>query len=101
VTNNNGGGIFSFLPIASETDIFETHFATPQNYSIRQAAAAFGIDHSLPDTNEAFRKALLDPQQNQTSRIVELQSNRTENMKLHRSLQSDITSLVAASPEPL
>lgn len=97
VLNNNGGGIFSFLPVASEKDIFETHFAAPQNYSIRQAAATFSIDYCLTETNGALRATLLDPEKNKASRIIEVQSTREKNLRLHRSLQSSITALAASS----
>jgi 2-succinyl-5-enolpyruvyl-6-hydroxy-3-cyclohexene-1-carboxylate synthase len=95
VLNNNGGGIFSFLPVAAETDVFETHFGTPQNYSIRDAAATFGIPYSMPASNREFEAAFLSSRKHRASCIIEVRSNRKENVSLHRALQSEITALAA------
>ncbi|MBV9311379.1 MAG: 2-succinyl-5-enolpyruvyl-6-hydroxy-3-cyclohexene-1-carboxylic-acid synthase, partial [Solirubrobacterales bacterium] len=42
VLNNDGGGIFHFLPIAGQEDAFEEHVATPHGLDLGQAAALFG-----------------------------------------------------------
>lgn len=96
VLNNNGGGIFSFLPVAAEKDIFETHFATPQNYSIRDAAAAFGITYLRTATNREFETALVNGRESCTSIIIEVSCSRQENVLRHRAIQSDITALAAS-----
>ena len=43
VVNNDGGGIFSFLPIAEHTELFEPWFGTPHGYSFEAAAGMFGL----------------------------------------------------------
>ena len=45
--NNNGGGIFSLLPIANFDPPFETYFATPQRVNIPQLCATYGVAHDL------------------------------------------------------
>ena len=97
VLNNNGGGIFSFLPVASEEDVFETHFATPQNYSIRDAAAAFGIAYRMPVTNREFETACRSAGENAVTTIIEVKGSRRENVQQHRALQSEITALAASA----
>ncbi|NTV91740.1 MAG: 2-succinyl-5-enolpyruvyl-6-hydroxy-3-cyclohexene-1-carboxylic-acid synthase [Chlorobiaceae bacterium] len=93
VLNNNGGGIFSFLPIAAEKDIFETHFATPQQYSIASAAATFGVTHASPATNSAFAETYKQALTSKTSTIIEITGNREDNVSAHRSLQHIINTL--------
>jgi len=85
--NNNGGGIFSFLPVSECTDIFEPNFATPQNFSGRPAAAMFGLNYTAPHTNSEFRESLLSAMNSQRSSIIEVVCSRSENVHLHRSLQ--------------
>lgn len=97
VLNNNGGGIFSFLPVAEEKDIFETHFATPQNYSIRDAATAFGIPYGMAATNREFEKNYRDGCNNGISMIIEVKGSREDNVLQHRSIQSEIIALAASS----
>ena len=43
--DNGGGGIFDFLPVAGERDIFEHHVATPTGLDFSRAAGLYGLDH--------------------------------------------------------
>jgi 2-succinyl-5-enolpyruvyl-6-hydroxy-3-cyclohexene-1-carboxylate synthase len=95
VLNNNGGGIFSFLPVSECTDIFETHFATPQDYSIRSAAETFGIDYACPQTNAGFIEIYRTASCSSRSTVIEVKSSRQENLLQHRTLQARINELAA------
>jgi 2-succinyl-5-enolpyruvyl-6-hydroxy-3-cyclohexene-1-carboxylate synthase len=95
VLNNNGGGIFSFLPVSECTDIFESHFATPQNYSVKSAAETFGVDYANPQTNEEFINAYKSASSSTRSTVIEVKGTRQENLLLHRSLQLKINTLAA------
>ena len=46
--NNDGGGIFHFLPVATQTDAFEDHVATPHGVDFRRAADLYEIEYVLP-----------------------------------------------------
>ena len=46
VLNNDGGGIFSRLPIAKATDAFEELFGTPQSLDFGPAARMFGLGYA-------------------------------------------------------
>jgi len=95
VLNNNGGGIFSFLPVSECKDVFETHFATPQNYSIRSAAETFGLDYACPQTNREFRAVYRAACSSNRSIVIEIKGNRQENLLHHRALQARINALAA------
>ena len=43
LVDNAGGGIFDFLPVASQTDAFEEHVATPTGLDAERVAALFGL----------------------------------------------------------
>ena len=43
--NNDGGGIFHFLPVAGQTDAFEEHVATPHGLDFAHAAALYGCGY--------------------------------------------------------
>jgi 2-succinyl-5-enolpyruvyl-6-hydroxy-3-cyclohexene-1-carboxylate synthase len=94
VLNNNGGGIFSFLPIASQTDLLDECFATPQEFSIKSAANTFGLDYACPATNSEFSAMYIKALENGSSRIIEIRSNRQENLRLHRTLQGRISGII-------
>lgn len=94
VINNNGGGIFSFLPIAEQKDIFETHFGTPQDYRISSVAETFGIAHSNPLTNGQLRESYLENCRSNTSGIIEITCSRTDNVVEHRRLNATLRKLI-------
>jgi len=92
VINNNGGGIFSFLPVADHPKHFETCIATPHGLSFDKAAAMFGLAYRAPATPAAFaasyRKALKHP----GATLIEVSTNRQENRLQHRQLDKAIAS---------
>ena len=47
--NNDGGGIFEFLPVAGEGDFFEEHVATPHGVDFAHLAAFYGCAHERAD----------------------------------------------------
>lgn len=94
VVNNNGGGIFSFLPIAQCQDVFETYFGTPHQLEFDHAAQMFGIDYYHPQSLEEFLKCYQEAINNQYSTIIEVTTNREENLLLHQTLQQKIISVL-------
>src|SRR5205085_5745879 len=53
--NNDGGGIFHFLPVAGEGSAFEDHIATPHGLDFSHAAALYGLDYDRPTSLGALR----------------------------------------------
>ncbi|MEI6846948.1 MAG: 2-succinyl-5-enolpyruvyl-6-hydroxy-3-cyclohexene-1-carboxylic-acid synthase [Chlorobiaceae bacterium] len=93
VLNNNGGGIFSFLPVSECTDVFETHFATPQNYSIQSAVNTFGVDYASPYTNDEFITTYNTATESNRSTVIEIKGSRENNLLQHRALQERINNV--------
>ena len=46
VCDNNGGGVFNFLPQAEHQDVFEEIFATPLGLDLSQVARLYGLVYS-------------------------------------------------------
>lgn len=90
VLNNNGGGIFSFLTVSGLTDVFETHFATPQNFSVRNASETFGMQYACPSTNGDFINTFMEAGREGRSMVIEIKGSRKDNLEQHRSLQARI-----------
>ena len=88
--NNNGSGIFSFLPIANFEDIFEEYFGTPHDLTFEKAAEMFGVDYYNPQTNGEFQKIYQEALMNNGSTIIELKTDRKENLNLHKKVQDRI-----------
>jgi 2-succinyl-5-enolpyruvyl-6-hydroxy-3-cyclohexene-1-carboxylate synthase len=88
VLNNNGGGIFSFLPQAGQLDpaVFEALFGTPVDLDVGAAARLFAASHAQPKNWAAFRHDLCDAMQRKGLSIVELQTDRNRNVVQHRAV---------------
>jgi 2-succinyl-5-enolpyruvyl-6-hydroxy-3-cyclohexene-1-carboxylate synthase len=89
VTNNNGGGIFSFLPQSQADDYFEEMFGTGQDLDIAKIAALYDAEyHLVTDMTDLTR--LVNTQWHGL-RLIEIQTDREENVVAHseriRSLQ--------------
>jgi 2-succinyl-5-enolpyruvyl-6-hydroxy-3-cyclohexene-1-carboxylate synthase len=87
VVNNDGGGIFSFLPQAAQLSSgqFETLFGTPHGLSLSTIATAFGIEAKTVDTEEALRSAV---HAERGPLLIELKTDRTENVRVHERLRA-------------
>jgi 2-succinyl-5-enolpyruvyl-6-hydroxy-3-cyclohexene-1-carboxylate synthase len=76
--NNDGGGIFHFLPVAAERDAFEEHVATPHGLDFAHAARLYGLEHRVATDMAAFDAALAAG-----PGIVEVRTDRAANRALH------------------
>jgi 2-succinyl-5-enolpyruvyl-6-hydroxy-3-cyclohexene-1-carboxylate synthase len=82
--NNDGGGIFHFLPVARERDAFEEHVATPHGLDFAHAAALYGCRYTRPGSPAELHAAVDAGLAGQDTTIIELRTNRSENLALHR-----------------
>jgi len=94
VVNNDGGGIFQFLPIAEATEHFEELFATPHGLDFRHVADLCGASFERPRSASELRACV---RKNLGSRLclVEVRTARAANVERHRELQR----IVAAALE--
>lgn len=90
VLNNDGGGIFSFLPIAQFKNGFEKYFGTPHGLTFAHAARLFGLAYSSPRTQTEFRENYKSALNREKSTIIEIKTDRGENHVLHQRLQDAV-----------
>jgi 2-succinyl-5-enolpyruvyl-6-hydroxy-3-cyclohexene-1-carboxylate synthase len=88
VINNDGSGIFEFLPISQAGKAFEKFFLAPQQTDILTAAAAFGIQACRCDSNEELTKFLDSPRQG--TRIAEVMVDRRHNVYIHKQISDAV-----------
>ncbi len=94
LVNNDGGGIFHFLPVGRDADaVFEEHVATPHGVDFAHAAALYGFEHRPVATPEAFDAAL----QAGGSAIVEVRTDRATNVQTHRRVWAAVARAVAGA----
>lgn len=88
IINNNGGGIFSFLPVADCQDIFEKYFGTPHNLFFEHAARMFSLSHHNPKTVQQFVECYKQSQTTPGAALIEITTDRKENFKEHQVIQN-------------
>ena len=84
LVDNDGGGIFHFLPVASAGAEFVEHVATPHGLDFSHAAALYGCDWERAADVETFRAALARALVAERTTIVCVRTDRDENVALHR-----------------
>ena len=90
VVNNDGGAIFSFLPIAQFDQIFVDYWETPHGLTFPAAAALFQIPYEAPTTAREFQDIYQTATQSGRSSVIEVASNCAENFQKNRQLQETI-----------
>ncbi len=95
VLNNNGGGIFSFLPVAQSPEaIFEKYFAAPHHLQFSLAARMFSIHYAQPKTQNQFTAEYNMAFVRKKPTIIEINTDRKMNHKFHEDLQNKIRTAV-------
>jgi 2-succinyl-5-enolpyruvyl-6-hydroxy-3-cyclohexene-1-carboxylate synthase len=84
VVNNNGGGIFSFLPQRRYEETFETYFGTPHGLTFEATASLYSLGYSKIASWSEFRKVVQRNIERSATAIVEVPTDREENVELHR-----------------
>jgi 2-succinyl-5-enolpyruvyl-6-hydroxy-3-cyclohexene-1-carboxylate synthase len=92
--DNDGGGIFNFLPVAREGADFEEHVATPHGLDFAHAAALYGCAFEDAASPEAFRAALDRALEAPATTILRVRTEREANRALHE----EVWAAVGARP---
>lgn len=85
IMNNDGGGIFSYLPQASVETHFEDLFGTPTGLTFDHIAKMYGAQYDAIHSLSAFKEALAKTKETPL-RIIEVFTDRNENVAAHRTL---------------
>lgn len=91
VINNDGGGIFHFLPQRGHAH-FERHFGTPHGVRFAPVASSLGIEaHEVTDADELGGLLSAAPT---GPRLIEVRTDRAENLEVHRRIQEAVRGAV-------
>ncbi|HEX7300124.1 MAG TPA: 2-succinyl-5-enolpyruvyl-6-hydroxy-3-cyclohexene-1-carboxylic-acid synthase [Solirubrobacteraceae bacterium] len=88
LVDNGGGGIFDFLPLASQTDAFEEHVATPTGLDAERIAALFGLAYEPVTDLATIREA--------PGTLLHVRTDRAENVALHRRVWDAVAARLTA-----
>ncbi len=95
--NNDGGGIFHFLPVASQRDAFEEHVATPHGLRFSRAAELYGCSYELAQDVDGLRAAIERSLDSPGTAIIEVRTDREQNRELHRQIEGAVRSRMASA----
>jgi 2-succinyl-5-enolpyruvyl-6-hydroxy-3-cyclohexene-1-carboxylate synthase len=84
--NNDGGGIFSFLPQAKYPQHFEQLFGTPTGLGFQPVVQMYGGQFRRIATWQEFRQAVMASLVNGGLNVVEVPTERAKNVEMHRQL---------------
>jgi 2-succinyl-5-enolpyruvyl-6-hydroxy-3-cyclohexene-1-carboxylate synthase len=99
--DNEGGGIFDFLPVAEsplarEDDHYTRHIATPTGLDFAQAAALYDLSHEAVTDLAGFRAALERALATPRSAMIEVRTEREANVELHRRVWSAVAGRISS-----
>ncbi|WP_194846927.1 2-succinyl-5-enolpyruvyl-6-hydroxy-3-cyclohexene-1-carboxylic-acid synthase [Candidatus Neptunochlamydia vexilliferae] len=81
VINNQGGDIFSFLPI--DQDLFKPYFSTPHTADFKHAASLFGLRYENPTTIDELLEI-------PHGTLVEVKTKPGDNLKIHQEVLENL-----------
>jgi 2-succinyl-5-enolpyruvyl-6-hydroxy-3-cyclohexene-1-carboxylate synthase len=105
--NNDGGGIFSFLPQAQPgepvdgsglPEHYEELFGTPHGVDVAPIVVALGGEHHLVTGAADLAAALADSIARPGVQVLEVRTDRERNVLLHRGLAKQVGYAVARTP---
>lgn len=95
ILNNDGGGIFSYLPQSTVPNHFEELFGTPTGLTFEHIAAMYDAQYAAIHTVEEF-EAELRKEKTKDVRILEVFTSRPINVQSHRAYWADIIERIDA-----
>lgn len=97
VVNNDGGGIFHFLPVATSGGPFETYFGTTHGTDFATVAALGRATYQRVETVEQLAAALrAAPADKRT--LIEVRTDRAENVTVHAQLFEAVARALEGTP---
>jgi 2-succinyl-5-enolpyruvyl-6-hydroxy-3-cyclohexene-1-carboxylate synthase len=92
IINNDGGGIFGFLPQAEglPADEFEALLGTPRSVDVSRAAELFDLPHHRVEALSDLSAALAAG-----TGLIEVRADRQANVELHQRLGHAVSEAIA------
>ncbi len=97
VVDNDGGGIFSFLPQATFVGHFEQLFATPHGTDLVEVAGAFGVTAVRVTSADQVVPAVTGSMAEGGVRVVVVPTDRTTNVARHAEVWAAVAAAVETS----
>ncbi|MCP3028299.1 2-succinyl-5-enolpyruvyl-6-hydroxy-3-cyclohexene-1-carboxylic-acid synthase [Halobacillus sp. A5] len=93
VINNDGGGIFSYLPQSSQSEYFEELFGTPMGLDFQKVITMYGGTHRRVIDWEGYKEALASSYEELGLSVVEVMTDRENHVDFHRERWNEVAAL--------
>jgi 2-succinyl-5-enolpyruvyl-6-hydroxy-3-cyclohexene-1-carboxylate synthase len=90
VINNDGGGIFSSLPIVPRFEKFVPYFVSPHGMSFADLAGQFSLPYFKPASNDELRKALHKSHAHKGASLIEIKVPTAEMNTVYEDLSKEL-----------
>ena len=90
VINNQGCGIFRFLPVSQEKDVFDAFFVTPHSFSLAGAGEPFQLDTYRVGTKAQFDQAYGAALKAGRSALIEVSVDGQKSFQFRKGLKAAI-----------
>lgn len=94
VINNQGGGIFDFLPISQYPDVFEPYFVAPHEFNLEGACKTFKVPYVQTNNKKAFTERYQAAVTEKSTMLIEVFTDRQDNLKLRKQIKNRILQLL-------
>ncbi|GCE47139.1 2-succinyl-5-enolpyruvyl-6-hydroxy-3-cyclohexene-1-carboxylate synthase [Thermosporothrix hazakensis] len=95
LVNNDGGGIFSFLPQAAHPEHFEALFGTPTGLEFHHVVEMYNGNYALVSDWSEFRAFVEQSVEMGGLHVIELRTERESNVQMHRQLWQAVSGALA------
>jgi 2-succinyl-5-enolpyruvyl-6-hydroxy-3-cyclohexene-1-carboxylate synthase len=98
VLDNDGGGIFSFLPIAEHDEAvhFDEYFRTPHGLDLVNVASAYGARTVRVESWEHLQSGLKEALASEGVSVLVVPIDRNLNVAQHREIQAAVAAALAS-----
>lgn len=90
VINNNGGGIFKSLPIASRDRHFEKFFIAPHNLELGEIVKSFRINYKLIKSRRSLQSQIKSTILKKIPTVLEIQTDAAKSVELRQKIFSQV-----------
>ncbi len=93
--NNNGGGIFRFLPIAEHKNVLQKYFLTPTDLSFKKLTEAFDIEYKELFSHQDIVNHLKVSSVRKKPVVFEIKTNSEYSLKIRRKYWKKVDKFVS------
>lgn len=95
LTNNNGGSIFRFLPIANYKNVFEKYFLAPTDLSFKKLVEAFDADYKELKSYQDVLNHIKVSSVRKTAAVYEIKTNSEYSLSIRKKYWMKVDKFVA------